>query len=110
MHDSAGLDQTRCSDQSPLSVGMQYFYCLAKKDSDGNLVACGLPGSSYVLTATKVNETISMSGISQTEGNTCYYVVDLAGSWTPESRVHIYPGEMTNVDVYIANGTSRLMA
>ena len=51
-----------------------------------------------------------MTGISQSAGNTCYYDVVAEGSWTPESRMHIYPGEMTNVDVYIANGTSRIMA
>lgn len=110
MYDSDGLDQTRCSDQSPLSTGMKYYYCLAKKDSDGNLGACGLPGPSYTLKATLVNDTISVTGIPQSAGNTCYYDFVAEGSWIEGSKMHIYPGEMTNVDVYIANGTSRLMA
>ena len=49
MYDSSKKMETRCSDRTPLSIDMQYYYCLVDKD-DG-MKRCGRPHreSSYHL-------------------------------------------------------------
>ena len=88
---------------------MKYYYCLASIEL--GMAACGLEqGASSHLELSKSNETISMVNIPFDTGNTCYFDFKSNDSWTNDSLVHIFPSEMTNVNVYIANGTSRLMA
>ena len=88
---------------------MKYYYCLASLEL--GMEACGLSnGATSRLEVAGENETITMTDIPYATGNTCYFDLTSNDSWTNTSLVHIYPSEMTNVNVYIANGTSRLMA
>lgn len=103
MPDSA--DQTRCSDQSTLADGMKYYYCLVNKEQ--GLKSCGIENTDYNLLPDLVNKSIKIENLPVDLGNTCYYSLETNQSWDLESRVMIYPNNIKNMLVFLANGTSR---
>ena len=89
---------------------MRYYYCLV--DQEEGMQACGLESkeASYHLEPQPANRSIRMSNMGLRTGYACYFHVTTGRAWTEASRVTIYPSEIENVVVHMANGTSRLDA
>ena len=98
---------TLCSNASPKSAEMKYFYCMV--DPNQGMKACGLESSSssYELTLTTTNKSVEFSDISRDSGYTCSYLLKTDDSWSKGSRVLIYPYRIENVEVYLTYGANR---
>ena len=99
--------QTRCSNQSPKSSEMKYFYCLVDKKE--GMKSCGLKDkfANRALDIQTANRSIEVSNVKYNQGYACYYEIKTNNSWTPESRIYIYPSKLASTKLYFTNGTNR---
>jgi hypothetical protein len=85
---------------------MKYYYCLISKEQ--GLKSCGLgEADSTNLAPDLANKSITINNLPIDKGNTCYYSFVTNLTWNEASRVKIYPNSIKNMEVYLANGTSR---
>mmetsp|Transcript_13661 Transcript_13661/g.21397 ORF Transcript_13661/g.21397 Transcript_13661/m.21397 type:complete len:89 (-) Transcript_13661:731-997(-) len=76
--------------------------------------SCGLETaeSSYFLDMETANRSISVVDITRNKGHTCYYKFVLSNDTFEKETAYldIYPSGRSNIDLIIANGTSRKTA
>ena len=86
---------------------MKYFYCLVDKTQ--GMKSCGLEDkfANRALDIQTANRSIEVSNVKYTLGYACYYEITTNNSWTPESRIYIYPSKLRSTKLYLTNGTNR---
>jgi len=79
---------------------MYFTTCIGTSSS-----LCGV--SSLSLSATTTNKTVSISDVGIKDGTACYWSLYTGSEWSDSSQLKVHLHTITNMEVYVTNGTSK---